>query len=113
MAADPIPLDVVYDREKEFLRQLREMVRDEIRKEVGPIVSETKEARKVVAALVERVNNMALVVSAMNGDVARAMNYVTTRVVNDHRLEEKLDRFIELVTPHIDPTPTPPKGTPK
>lgn len=66
-------------------------------------VAEMRETRRAMTLVVERLNNVGIVLGGMQADLSRCVGWITTRALKEDALERKLDRFFELVTPPAPP----------
>lgn len=124
-AADPLPLDVAFDREKQFLRQVDEMIAAAVQRALEPTLKELRKATSAMAevaresrttqALVQEVKKQNDVIEV---NYKRLNGYVTVKEMEEGGLERKfgelkrvVEKYIEIVSPNL-PLPTPPANEP-
>lgn len=124
-AADPLPLDVAFDREKAFLRQVDEMIAAAVQRALEPTLKELRKATSVMAEVARESRTTQSLVREVKqqNDVIevnykRLNSYVTVKEMEEGGLERKFDemkkaveKYIEIVSPNL-PALTPPSNEP-
>lgn len=105
MAADPLPLEVAYDKEQQFLADVRAVIRDEVQRQTKLAVEQMAQTNKALPKLIDAVSGLARRFGVVEQAVDRLVSWTTRKGLQDDRIEQKLDAFFETVTP---PKPTPP-----
>lgn len=97
----PYQLDVAVDREKQFLKELRAMIREEVVNATRPAVAASTRAEARVADLAGRVDLMGSKVQVATASVERIDRHISNRGLADDARDRRIEKLLDLIGPLV------------